>query len=85
MKNPNIIVIGSADVIKLGLIRSLGELGYKVISIHICKGRTLKIKPLDYYSRYVSSYYFSNGNNLIDLLINKCTDEIIKLNNNILN
>ena len=78
MKKPTIIVIGSADVIKLGLIRSLGGLEYKIISIHLGKGRKLKIKPLDYYSRYVSSYYFSNRNNLIDLLIDKCTEDNCK-------
>ena len=78
MKKPNIVVIGSADVIKLGLIRSLGELGYKVISIHICKGRNSKIKPLDYYSKYLDSYYYTNGNNLIGLLINKCKDDNCK-------
>ena len=78
MKKPTIVVIGSADIIKLGLIRSLGELGYKIVSIHLYKGRDLKIKPLDYYSKYVTSYYFSAENDLIDLLNNKCTEDNCK-------
>lgn len=78
MKKPTIVVIGRADVIKLGLIRSLGELGYKVISIHLGRGRGGKINPLDYYCKYVSSYYFSNENKLIDLLISKCIDDNCK-------
>ncbi len=72
MTKPTIIVIGSADVIKLSLIRSLGELGYKLISIHL--GRKLIIKPLDYYSKYISSYYFVNRSNLIDFLVQNCVD-----------
>lgn len=73
---PTVIVIGSADVIKLGLIRSVGELGYKVISIHIVgssKSNMFRLKPLDYYSKYISAYYYSTADNLIDLLINKCS------------
>lgn len=75
---PTIIVIGSADVIKLGLIRSFGESGYKVISIHITGANKFKMKPLDYYSKYVSAYYFTKTTNLVDLLIDKCRDEVQK-------
>ena len=75
---PTIIVIGSADVIKLGLIRSFGESGYKVISIHISGKNKFKMKPLDYYSKYVSAYYFTTAAKLIDLLIDKCTDDVQK-------
>lgn len=75
---PTVIVIGSADVIKLGIIRSVGELGYKVISIHLVgssKAKLLRMKPLDYYSKYVSAYYSTTADNLIDLLINKCSEK----------
>ena len=75
---PTIIVIGSADVIKLGLIRSFGELGYKIISIQISGKNKFKMKPLDYYSKYVSAYYFTTAAKLIDLLIDKCTDDVQK-------
>lgn len=75
---PTVIVIGSADVIKLGLIRSFGELGYKVISIHVSGKNIFKMKPLDYYSKYVSTYYFTKAEGLIDLLIDKCTDDVKK-------
>lgn len=73
-----IIVIGSTDVIKLGLIRDVGELGYKVISIHIVgsyKSERFKLKPLDYYSKYVDTYYFATKEDLIDLLMNKCAEK----------
>lgn len=72
---PTIIVIGNADVIKLGLIRSFGESGYRIISIHISGKNKFKMKPLDYYSKYVSGYYFTKAANLIDLLIDKCTND----------
>lgn len=72
---PTIIVIGSADVIKLGLIRSFGESGYKVISIQIVGANKFKMKPLDYYSKYVSAYYFTKATDLVDLLIEKCRDD----------
>ena len=72
---PTIIVIGSADVIKLGLIRDVGELGYKVISIQIVGANSFKMKPLDYYSKYVTAYYFVKRDELIALLINKCKEK----------
>jgi len=75
---PTIIVIGSADVIKLGLIRSFGELGYKIISIQISGKNTFKMKPLDYYSKYVSVYYFTTADKLVDLLMEKCRDDVQK-------
>mgnify|MGYP003571379902 CR=1 FL=1 len=75
---PTIIVIGSSDVIKLGLIRSFGESGYKIISIHAVGTNKFKMKPLDYYSKYIRNYYFVKTTNLIDLLIDKCTDEVQK-------
>lgn len=76
MNKPTIIVIGSSDIIKLSLIRTFGELGYKIISIHI--GKKTIIKPLDYYSSYISAYYFLNKDNLINFLIDNCTDKNIK-------
>lgn len=72
---PTIIVIGSADIIKLGLIRSFGESGYKVISVQIAGANKLKMRPLDYYSKYISAYYFTKAANLVDLLIGKCRDD----------
>lgn len=78
MKRPTVIVIGSSDVIKLSLIRSFGELGYKVISIHLGNGRKAIIKPLDYYSKYVCTYHFVTKSNLIDFLVKNCTDNDCK-------
>ena len=67
------IVIGKADGIKLGLIRSLGEYGCNVISIHIVTSSKVRVKPIDYYSKYVSHYYFSTADDLIPLLVEKCS------------
>lgn len=66
------VVIGRADAIKLGLIRSLGEYGCNVISIHLVTSSKVRVKPIDYYSKYVSQYYFSTAEDLIRLLVEKC-------------
>jgi len=72
------VVIGRADTIKLGLIRSLGEYGYNVISIHLVTSSKVRVKPIDYYSKYVSQYYFSTAEDLIRLLVEKCLDDSCK-------
>ena len=72
---PKVIIIGSADVIKLGFIRLVGQVGYPVIVIHIVKSYKSRTKPIDYYSKYVSSYYFSKSDDLVTVLLEKCTDE----------
>ena len=72
------IVIGRADAIKLGLIRSLGEYGCNVISIHLVPSYKVRSKPIDYYCKYVSHYYFSTSDDLIRLLVEKCSDSSCK-------
>lgn len=75
------IIIGSADIIKLGLIRSLGVVGCKIIAIHLVNTDLRKIypyKPLDYYSKYVSAYHFVKRNELVDFLLKKYADETNK-------
>ena len=72
------VVIGRADAIKLGIIRSLGEYGCNVISIHIVTSSKVRVKPIDYYSKYVCHYYFSTAEDLIRLLVEKCLDDSCK-------
>lgn len=73
---PTIIVIGSSEIIKLGLVRSFGALGYKIISIHVGGSNNFLMRPLDYYSKYISAYYFTKADDLVDLLIEKCKDAV---------
>lgn len=75
MKKPTIVVIGRADVIKLGLIRLVGRLDYKVIVIHLVTTYKIKHKPLDYYSKYVSSYLFSKKEDLVNILMVQCVEK----------
>ena len=72
-----VIIIGSADIIKLGLVRSLGVKECKVIVIQLTNNTKYHIrKPLDYYSKYVSEYHFVRENNLICFLLEKYADEM---------
>ena len=72
---PKAIVIGSADVIKLCVIRAVGLLGCDVDVIHLGKKRKF-IKPVDYYSKYVNHYYYTSRDHLIQFLLNNypCPD-----------
>ena len=70
----SVVVIGKADVIKLGLIRSLGELGCRIVVIQLMNVRP-RLKPLDYYSRYVDAYYFAKPDNVVSCLMEKCTEQ----------
>lgn len=73
-----VIIIGRADIIKLGLIRSLGIAGCKVIAIQLMNNILRKYhpqKPLDYYSKYVNAYHFVKQDNLVDFLLYKYADE----------
>ena len=75
---PTIIVVGSTEIIKLGLIRSFGALGYKIISIHVGGYNNFLMRPIDYHSKYISAYYFTKAADLVDLLIEKCKDAVQK-------
>lgn len=68
-----VIVIGSADVIKLSLIRPIGELGCNVISIRLIKANKRAGKPLDKFSKYVKNYYECKIEDLIKFLLDNCT------------
>lgn len=78
MKKPYIVVIGSADVIKLCVIRSLGAFGCDIDVVHVGKKGRIGNNPVDYYSRYVSHYYFTSKSELIHVLLEKCTHSYVK-------
>jgi predicted ATP-grasp superfamily ATP-dependent carboligase len=69
MKQPKAIIIGSADVIKLCVIRAVGLFGCDVDVVHLGK-KSKFISPVDYYSKYVNHYYYSSKDNLIQFLLN---------------
>lgn len=66
------IIIGSADVIKLCVVRAVGSYGCDVDVIHLGSQKGWGIKPVDYYSKYVSNYYFTQRDGLVELLLSKC-------------
>lgn len=71
------IIIGSADVIKLCLIRSLGVVGCEIDVVHIGKN-SMFIHPVDYYSKYVSHYFYTSITNLVQFIIENCSSQQTK-------
>lgn len=85
MKQP-VVVIGHGYTSRLGVIRALGREGYEVTVIVMTgynrDGKTLNTKkPIDCYSKYVSRVLYcpSNGEKLIELLLDKCVDPTSKV------
>lgn len=74
-----VVIIGHGYTSRLGMIRAYGSCGYEVIVI-VMAGSP-KNKPLDCYSRYVSSVYYcpSDREALISLLLDKCADPAQKV------
>lgn len=78
-----VIVIGQGFTGRLSIIRSVAEIGCEVIIIALVRylkdGKTLNTKmPIDGYSKYVSNVHFcySRGEeDLIDILLERCTDK----------
>jgi predicted ATP-grasp superfamily ATP-dependent carboligase len=67
-----VVIIGYGFDTRLFLARLLGELGYEVsiIALNITKS-----KPIDWYSKYVQHYYYTQGDNedkLLHILLNEC-------------
>jgi len=75
-----VVVIGHGYTSRLGVIRALGRAGYEVAVVVMTgynKDGTLNTtKPIDCYSKYVSEvhYCFSDREQLITLLLEKCAD-----------
>ena len=74
-----VVIIGNSFTTRLGIIRSVAEIGCEVtvIAIAYCK-RTNPTKPIDCYSKYVNQViYFDRKygrEGLVQLLLEKCTD-----------
>lgn len=79
-----VVIIGHGYTSRLGLIRSLGAVGCEVTVIvmvfHGRVGRFIRFdggKPIDCHSKYVNRILYCNAKdkeNLIKLLLDKCTD-----------
>jgi biotin carboxylase len=75
-----VVVIGHGYTSRLGVIRALGRVGYEVIVVVMTSynqnGTLNTTKPIDCYSKYVSKVYycFSDREQLISLLLEKCAD-----------
>lgn len=74
-----VIVIGNSFATRLGVIRSVGEIGCEVIVIAIAYYKVPNPpKPIDCYSKYVKEVIFFDRKygreGLVQLLLEKCTD-----------
>ena len=75
-----VVVIGHSFTTRLGIIRSVAEIGCEVVVVAIGNYNTSNpIKPLDCYSKYVDQVYFFNRKygkeGLVQLLLEKCVDK----------
>ncbi len=79
-----VIVIGNSFATRLGVIRSVGEIGCEVIVIAIAYYKVPNPpKPIDCYSKYVKEVIFFDRKygreGLVQLLLERCTDKNQKL------
>lgn len=78
--NPKVVIIGHGYLSRLSLVRSVAEIGCNVTVIVMTsqfEGKQPSQKPIDYYSKYASHYYFcirKDKDALVSLLLDKCTD-----------
>lgn len=75
-----VIVVGNSFATRLGVIRSVGEIGCEVTVIDIAYYKTSNPrKPIDGYSKYVEQVIFFDRKygreGLVQLLLEKCTDK----------
>lgn len=79
-----VVIIGHGYTSRLGIIRSIAELDCEITVIamvfHNWFGRFIRFdwgKPIDCYSKYVSQMFYcyaKDGEGLINLLLQRCTD-----------
>ena len=78
----SVVIIGGNDAIMLGVMRAVGSCGYRVIIVHLeVRNRKGVSAQLDYYSRFVSSYYVcekGNSKAILELLLQLGREEAIK-------
>ena len=78
-----VVIIGHGFTSRLGVIRSVAQVGCDVTVIVMTGQRRFRKslkddKPIDCYSKYVSQVYYcygKDGEGLIQLLLNKCADK----------
>lgn len=75
-----VIIIGHSFTTRLGIIRSVAEIGCEVVVVAIGIYNTPNpTKPLDCYSKYVDQVFFFNSKygmeGFVQLLLEKCTDQ----------
>lgn len=75
-----VVVIGNSFATRLGVIRSVGEIGCEVTVIDIAYYKTSNpSKPIDCYSKYVNQVIFFDRKygreGLVQLLLEKCADK----------
>ena len=85
MGRQKVVIIGHGYTSRLGIIRSLAELDCEITVIamvfHNWFGRFIRFdwgKPIDCYSKYVNTVlycYAKDGEGLVSLLLQKCTDQ----------
>ena len=71
-----VVIIGHGYTSRLSIIRSVAKIGCDVTVVVMTISDKWN-KPIDCYSKYVSRFYFcgrSNGEELIQLLLEKCTE-----------
>lgn len=82
VQKQKVIIVGHSSTLRLGLVRSVAELGCEVTVIVMTAfwpfTKKLKtLKPFDCYSKYISHVYYCHANEgdcLIRLLLDKCKD-----------
>lgn len=80
MMPQKVVVIGNSFATRLGVIRSVGEIGCEVTVIDIAYYKTSNpSKPIDCYSKYVNRVIFFDRKygreGLVQLLLEKCADK----------
>lgn len=80
MMPQKVVVIGNSFATRLGVIRSVGEIGCEVTVIDIAYYKTSNpSKPIDCYSKYVNQVIFFDRKygreGLVQLLLEKCADK----------
>ena len=75
-----VVVIGRNYSSRLGMIRAAGSIGCSVkVVVCVRKLKPCMERPIDCYSKFVSSYYFAtepDHQSVINVLIEKCKDEL---------
>ena len=75
MAKQKVVVLGYGFSSRMGIARALGKAGYNV-SVIVIEG--VRTRPIDCFSKYVSHYYYCNGNRedrLLKILLENCVED----------